>query len=85
MTLMTYRFFKLLVLMMVVLTGFSACVRDYTCKCTIVYSGAPGLPDSLVRDVPIRDKKDKAKSLCEQNSNSSQSGNIKTVETCKIY
>ena len=63
----------------------SSCVREYTCQCRIKYSGQPGLPDSMVREYPIRDKKDDAKSLCEQNSMHTVQGGIKTDEDCKLY
>jgi hypothetical protein len=63
----------------------SSCVREYTCQCHIKYSGKPGLPDSLVRDYVIRDKKDAAKSLCEQNSQHTESNGIKTDENCALY
>ena len=63
----------------------SSCVHEYTCQCKIKYSGQPGLPDSLIREYPIRDKKDKAKSLCEQNSLTTDKNGIHTVETCHLY
>lgn len=63
----------------------SSCVRDYTCQCTVKYSGAPGLPDSSTREYAVRDKKSKAKSTCEGKSGTYQTGNIKTVETCRLY
>jgi hypothetical protein len=66
---------------------FSSCVQDFTCQCKIKYSGQPGLPDSTIREYSIRDKKDKAKSLCEQNSlhTSDQQTGIKTDEDCKLF
>lgn len=65
----------------------SSCVHDFTCQCKIKYSGQPGLPDSTIREYSIRDKKDKAKSLCEQNSShtTDQTTNIKTDEDCKLF
>ena len=63
----------------------SSCVREYTCHCAIKYTGQPGLPDSTVRDYPIRDKKDNAKSLCEQNSTHTEQGGIKTDENCALF
>ena len=63
----------------------SSCVREYTCQCRIKYTGQPGLPDSLMREYPIRDTKDKAKSLCEQNSAHTEQNGIKTDEDCKLY
>ncbi len=63
----------------------SSCVREYTCQCSIKYTGQPGLPDSLVREYPIRDTKDDAKSLCEQNSQQTELNGIKTHEDCKLF
>jgi len=63
----------------------SSCVREYTCQCRIKYSGQPGLPDSLVREYSIRNKKDAAKSLCEGNSMHSETNGIKTDEDCALY
>jgi len=64
---------------------FSSCVRDYTCQCQIVYTGQPGLPDSLIREYPIKDSKKKAKSLCEQNSTTSDNNGIHTEEDCHLF
>ena len=63
----------------------SSCVHEYTCQCRIKYSGQPGLPDSLVREYPIRNTKDNAKSLCEQNSQHTEQNGIKTDEDCKLF
>jgi hypothetical protein len=63
----------------------SSCVQEYTCQCRIKYSGQPGLPDSIMREYPIRDKQDEAKSLCEQNSQHTVVNGIKTDEDCKLY
>lgn len=63
----------------------SSCVQEYTCQCRIKYSGAPGLPDSLVREYPIRDTKDGAKSLCEGNSQHTETNGVKTDEDCALY
>jgi hypothetical protein len=65
----------------------SSCTREYTCQCKIKYSGHAGLPDSTLREYPIRDTKDKAKSLCEQNSTHTTDAttNIKTDEDCKLF
>ena len=63
----------------------SSCVRDFTCRCKIKYSGGPGLPDSTYRESPLRDTKDKAKSLCEANSTHKEVNGIKTDEDCALY
>lgn len=64
---------------------FSSCVREYTCQCWIKYSGQPGLPDSVLREYPLRDTKKKAESLCQQNSTTSDKNGIHTVETCELF
>ncbi|MBS1588711.1 MAG: hypothetical protein JST52_03770 [Bacteroidetes bacterium] len=83
---MRFRLPLLLVCTFVIfITVFSSCTHQYTCQCTIQYSGKPGLPDSTVREYEIRDTKKRAKSACEANSGTYQTGSIKTVETCSIY
>lgn len=64
---------------------FSSCVREYTCQCWIKYNGQPGLPDSVLKEYPIRDTKKKAESLCQQNSTSSDKNGIHTEESCDLY
>ncbi len=75
----------LMAVAIILVTGFSSCVRDYTCTCTIKYSGQPGLPDSVVTDYPVRDTKKKAKSLCEGNSFTTDKNGIHTDENCHLY
>lgn len=82
---MKLRFPILLAACFVCATILSSCTRDYICRCTIKYSGEPGLPDSSVREYEIRDTKKKATSACEANSGTYQTGNVTTEETCKIY
>ncbi len=65
-------------------TLFSACTKEYTCQCTIRFSGTPGMPDSLATEYPITDTKKKAKSACEAKSTSFQKDDVKTVETCEL-
>lgn len=67
------------------LLTMSSCTRDYTCQCTISYSGVPGLPDTSVNEYTIRDTRNKAKTICEANSASYEKDNVKTVETCKLF
>lgn len=63
----------------------SSCTHNYVCQCTIKYSGAPGLPDSIVKEYNIKDTHDKAKSLCEGNSGSWMTNGITTTEKCILY
>ena len=82
---MKLRFPTILAAAFIAATVLSSCTRTYICQCTVKYSGEPGLPDSSIREYEIRDTKKKAKSTCEANSGTYQTGNIKTVETCKLY
>jgi hypothetical protein len=70
---------------MALLIGLSSCTHEYTCQCRISYSGQPGLPDTMLNEYTIRDTKSQAKSICENNSMTSEQNGIKTVEDCKIW
>ena len=83
--LMKFRLLLILAGAFIVTAGFSSCTRDYICQCTIIYTGQPGLPDTVVREYPIKDKKNKAGSVCEANSGSWENGDIKTIEDCHLY
>lgn len=63
----------------------SSCVREYTCQCQIVYTGQPGLPDTLIREYPIKDSKKKAESTCQGNSTTSDNNGIHTEEDCSLF
>lgn len=65
--------------------GASSCTKEYTCQCTIKYSGIAGLPDSSVNEYQVRDTKSKAKSICEGNSAKYDKDNVNTIETCKLF
>lgn len=67
------------------ITVASSCTRDYICQCTIKYSGQPGLPDSLIREYPIKDTKKNAKSTCEGNSGTYDTEGIRAEEDCRLY
>lgn len=69
-----------------VLISLSSCVREYTCQCTIKYSGQAGLPQDVHREYPIRDTKGNARDLCKGNSQKpTEKGGITTEETCDLY
>jgi hypothetical protein len=73
-------------LLLLLSLGATSCVREYTCQCQIKYTGQPGLPDSTMKEYPIRDTKEKARDLCKGNSQeASTTGGITTVETCDLY
>jgi len=83
-----------LVLLSVAFLGvvsMTSCVKNYTCQCSIVYSGVPGLPDSSAQSYSISNTQSKAKSECEaqsatyNNRVNPEQGNISTVETCILY
>ncbi len=82
---MKLRFSFLLVAAFVTTICFSSCTRDYICQCTIRYSGQPGLPDSSMKEYPVKDTKKKAKSVCESNSGTYETNGIKAEETCRLY
>ncbi len=65
--------------------GFTSCVRSYNCRCTISYSGQPGLPDTAINDYDIKDTHTNAEKKCEDASNTSTTNGITTVETCRLY
>ena len=75
----------LLVVAMFITIGFSSCVREYICQCTISYSGQAGLPDSTVNKYAVSDTKKKAQSKCEGNSKTFEKDGITAKENCKLY
>lgn len=82
---MSLRTLLLLAIAGITLITTSSCVREYTCQCQIVYSGQPGLPDTLIREYPVKDTKKKAKSACEANSTTSDNNGIHTEEDCHLF
>lgn len=65
--------------------AFSSCTREYTCQCTITYTGQPGLPEPDMREYKVKDTKKNAVSKCEGNSETSEINGITTVEDCKLW
>ena len=69
----------------------SSCVKTYTCHCTIVYTGNPGLPDTTVQEYTIKDTKAVAANKClnasgsYSNTGNPENGTINTTENCYIY
>jgi len=87
---MKIRIFLLLAIAFTGVIFMSSCVKNYTCQCSIVYSGYPGLPDSTTTSYDIKDSKSNAKSKCSAQSgtynNTDNNGiQITTVEKCAIY
>ena len=68
-----------------IMVCMSSCVREYVCQCEIVYSGAPGLPDTVLNEYRVSDTKKNAKSVCESNSGTYEVDGIKAVEKCALY
>lgn len=64
---------------------FSSCTKEFTCKCELVYSGNPGLPEPKQTEYSITDTRSKAESLCESKSGTYEKDGITTVETCKLW
>lgn len=73
------------VLALATLLFSTSCTREYICQCEIVYSGKPGLPEPRINEYSIRDTRDNAQKICEENSYSQEEGGIKTEETCLLY
>ncbi|MFT4060752.1 MAG: hypothetical protein QM642_00175 [Edaphocola sp.] len=63
----------------------SSCTREFTCQCVISYSGAPGLPDTTIREYSITDTKKNARSACQANSGTYVKDGITTVEDCDLF
>lgn len=82
---MKLRFSNIVVALLIAVTALSSCTRDYICQCTIKYSGQPGLPDSSMKEYPVKDTKKKAKSVCESNSGNYETNGIRAEETCRLY
>ena len=74
-----------LVLVFTLMIGMSSCVRNYTCQCQISYYGAPGLPDTIIKEYDIKDTKKNAASACEANSKTFDNNGIHTKEDCSLY
>lgn len=75
----------LLIFALLGVLSLNSCVKKYTCECSIVYSGAPGLPDSTTNSYEITDTKSNAESLCSEESFEHEENGIKVVEKCKLY
>ncbi len=74
-----------LVMSFAAVLAMSSCVKKYTCHCDIKYSGAPGLPDSTVKEYDITDSKTKADDKCKKESGTFDNNGIHTVESCYLY
>ncbi|MCC6185717.1 MAG: hypothetical protein IT256_01050 [Chitinophagaceae bacterium] len=69
----------------IVVLAASSCTKEYTCQCTIKYTGVAGLPDSSINEYQVRDTKSKAKSMCEGSSATFEKDNVTTTETCLLF
>lgn len=67
------------------LLTLNSCTKEYTCKCEMSYSGAPGLPQNTVRTYSITDTKKNATKLCEEKSDTYEENGITTIEECKLW
>ena len=80
--------FRVLIILAITFAGIfsmTSCVKEYTCRCTIKYSGVPGLPDSSINEFTIKDTKSKAETNCKAGSAVIDKNNVHTVENCKLY
>ncbi|RQO32073.1 hypothetical protein DBR32_00200 [Taibaiella sp. KBW10] len=65
--------------------GFTSCIKDYTCRCEVVYSGKPGLPAPITKEYNVRDNSKGASSKCKAASQTKTEMGIVTTETCDLY
>ncbi len=73
-------------LVVALLALLTSCTQEYTCQCTIKYSGnPPGLPEQQVVEFKIRDKKKDASTLCEDNSTITTQNGVTMDEKCQLY
>lgn len=82
---MKFRNLLIPALVFAVMMSTSSCLKKYTCVCSIVYSGQPGLPDSTIHEFSITDTKSAAKNKCTGQSGTYTNNYIHTVETCVLY
>ena len=84
---MKFRTTILLVLAVAAAVSMTSCTKSYTCQCSIVYSGAPGLPDSSEKVYNITNTNSKAKSACAANSvtHTDATTGVTSKETCILY
>lgn len=79
---MSYKF--IFFISLIVCFGFTSCVKEYTCRCTMTYTGSPGF-DKKEFDFKLRDSEKGAHDKCEAQSTTYEYNGIKTVEDCKIW
>lgn len=79
-------FMKKVILSLVVVAALStvSCKKNYTCTCTIVYSGAlAGTPNATIT-YTIDDTKSKAKTACTSDATTATAGGAGETATCSI-
>jgi len=80
--------FRTTILLLLAIAGsvyMTSCTKSYTCQCSIVYSGSPGLPDSSTQEYSITDSKSNATSKCKAESGTFTNNGITSTETCILY
>lgn len=75
----------LLALSAIVMLFATSCTREYNCQCKFTYTGAPGLPEGVVKEYKIRDTKSAAQSACQGSSKEYDKDGIHTVEDCDLF
>ncbi len=63
----------------------TSCNKKYTCRCTLNYTGMPGIPDSVVKEYEITDTKSAAEDKCKKESGTYVNNGITTTESCDLY
>lgn len=79
---MSYKF--ILPFLIILTFGLTSCVKEYTCRCTMTYTGAPGFTKSDY-DFTIQDTEKNAIDKCESQSAIYEYNGIKTSEDCAIW
>ena len=74
---------KILLLAAVACMTMTSCKKDYTCECTAT-SGQTGNTQSASTSVTIHDKKDAAKTTCENGSSDQSTGTYVSKVVCVI-
>lgn len=83
---MKNKYIPLLLIGIICTYFFNSCTQEYTCQCTVTYSGAAGMPDSSIKEYKVRDTRKKAISICEANSkNYDEKEGVTAKEVCKLF
>ncbi|PBQ34003.1 hypothetical protein CNR22_20215 [Sphingobacteriaceae bacterium] len=74
---------KVLLVAAVAMFAMTSCKKEYTCECTATV-GQNGSTTSTTASTTIKDKKDDAKTTCENGSSDASSGGYTSKVVCVI-